>query len=201
MAGSSFGTTTTVAPAASGTASVTTAPSTWKNGARASTVSRGPTRVTARIWRTAVTRLAWLSSTPLGRPVVPAEYGTRATAAGSAAAGPSDVDSSVDSGVAPGAAPSTTTCRTPGSPRAASTSRGVVTTTVAPASASCAAASRSVHFGFSAVTAAPARIAASAQAAQGGVFGDQRATVSPGRTPPGPASQPLIRATRRRSSA
>jgi aminoglycoside phosphotransferase len=45
----------------------------WGNGATASTVSRSPTRSPLATWRTEVTRLAWVSSTPLGSPVVPLE--------------------------------------------------------------------------------------------------------------------------------
>ena len=70
--GSKRGTVTTVAPAHRGTARVTRNPMMWENGATASTVSRSLTRPLAT-WRTEVTRLAWVSSTPLGSPVVPLE--------------------------------------------------------------------------------------------------------------------------------
>jgi hypothetical protein len=45
----------------------------WENGATASRVSRSPIRSPAETWRTEVTRLAWVSRTPLGSPVVPLE--------------------------------------------------------------------------------------------------------------------------------
>jgi hypothetical protein len=64
---------TTVAPQASGSASVAVNPMTWKNGATAGTVSRAVTRSPRLIFRTVVTRLAWVSMTPLGSPVVPLE--------------------------------------------------------------------------------------------------------------------------------
>ena len=41
--------------------------------------------MTAWLWRALVTRLAWVSSTPLGRPVVPLEYGRAARSPGSTA--------------------------------------------------------------------------------------------------------------------
>ena len=46
---------------------------TWENGGTASRVSPSPTRSPAATWRTEVTRLAWVSRTPLGSPVVPLE--------------------------------------------------------------------------------------------------------------------------------
>jgi hypothetical protein len=65
---------TTVAPHTSGSASVAVNPMTWKNGATASTVSRAIRRSPRLICRTVVTtRLAWVSMTPLGSPVVPLE--------------------------------------------------------------------------------------------------------------------------------
>jgi hypothetical protein len=64
---------TTVAPAHSGTARVTWNPMMWEKGATAATVSRSVTRSPRVTWRTEVTRLAWVSSTPLGSPVVPLE--------------------------------------------------------------------------------------------------------------------------------
>jgi hypothetical protein len=48
-------------------------PMAWKNGATATTTSSSRNPIAARDWRTLVTRLAWVSSTPLGRPVVPLE--------------------------------------------------------------------------------------------------------------------------------
>ena len=64
---------TTVAPEHSGTARVTRNPMMWEKGGTASRVSRSPTRSPLPTWRTEVTRLAWVSSTPLGSPVVPLE--------------------------------------------------------------------------------------------------------------------------------
>ena len=45
----------------------------WKNGSAASVRSRGRTGSIASTWATFATRLAWLSLTPLGSPVVPEE--------------------------------------------------------------------------------------------------------------------------------
>ena len=45
----------------------------WKNGSTASVRSPGRTGWIARIWATFATRLAWLSITPLGSPLVPDE--------------------------------------------------------------------------------------------------------------------------------
>ena len=73
-----------------------TKPMTCAKGAIATMVSRGPSFSVARACPTAATRLAWVSMTPLGRPVVPLEYGSSATVrAGSSAtagAGPSALD-------------------------------------------------------------------------------------------------------------
>jgi hypothetical protein len=48
-------------------------PMAWKNGATPTTTSSVVTPITAWAWRAWATRLAWVSSTPLGSPVVPLE--------------------------------------------------------------------------------------------------------------------------------
>ena len=97
---------TTVAPAASGAASVTTKPITWQNGGSASTTSRS-VRPSARwICSIAALTLRCVSITPLGRPVVPLENGSSASASGAGGGGASPVGSASRSGPitsAPGA--------------------------------------------------------------------------------------------------
>ena len=67
------GNVTTVAPEVSALVSVMTKPMTWAKGATAATVSRGPSFSPARACAMATTTFAWVSMTPLGRPVVPLE--------------------------------------------------------------------------------------------------------------------------------
>jgi hypothetical protein len=45
----------------------------WKNGATPMTTSSAVNPIAPWVWRALATRLAWVSSTPLGRPVVPLE--------------------------------------------------------------------------------------------------------------------------------
>src|ERR671936_194558 len=61
----------------------------WKNGRTPTTVSSWVTGCWAVDCRMLATRLRWLSITPLGRPVVPLEYGsaTRSSGSGLAAGG------------------------------------------------------------------------------------------------------------------
>jgi hypothetical protein len=47
----------------------------WKNGRTAMIRSSSCRSISARVCATLATRLRWLSMTPLGRPVVPLEYG------------------------------------------------------------------------------------------------------------------------------
>ena len=55
-------------------------PTAWKNGGTASTRSSGVIGIAARICMTFVRHARWVSITPLGSPVVPLEYGSRASA-------------------------------------------------------------------------------------------------------------------------
>ena len=70
---SNRGMVTTVAPARRLQGRIRLRPMAWKNGATATTTSSAVNPSTAWVWRALATRLAWVSSTPLGRPVVPLE--------------------------------------------------------------------------------------------------------------------------------
>ncbi len=114
-------------------------------------------------------RLAWVSGTPLDRPVVPPVYSRAARSVPSTidpgAAASTWAKSSTATGAAePGPAPGTTTNRTSGAPaRAADTfgrNSAVVTTPTAPESTSALRSSSSLTRKISGVTTAPARQAA-----------------------------------------
>ena len=147
--------------------------------------------------------------TPLARPVVPLEYGSSASAAGST--GPRGT-------VAPWAirspkprvprsalrvtitglrlsAPRAATCSA--AARAVGRTAGSASRNLAPESASWAATSPGVHIGFSPVTTPPAAIAPKHATSHSGEFGARMANVSPGRSPF--AASPA--ATRRTPSA
>src|SRR2546426_97257 len=79
----------------------------WKNGRTAIMRSCSATWCTQAVWGRLATRLRCVSTTPLGNPVVPLEYGSTARSrAGSTGARGADapVSSRVANGVAPGAA-------------------------------------------------------------------------------------------------
>src|SRR6266581_1712590 len=82
----------------------------WKNGRTAMMRSCSATWCTEAVWSRLATRLRCVSTTPLGNPVVPLEYGSTARSrAGSTGARGADapVSSKVAHGVAPGALPRT----------------------------------------------------------------------------------------------
>ena len=64
---------TTVAPARRLLGRIRFWPMAWKNGATPTTTSASVRPSTGWTWRAWATTLAWVSSTPLGRPVVPLE--------------------------------------------------------------------------------------------------------------------------------
>jgi hypothetical protein len=64
---------TTVAPTRRLQGRIRFWPMAWKNGATPTTTSSAVNPIAACDWRALATRLAWVSSTPLGRPVVPLE--------------------------------------------------------------------------------------------------------------------------------
>src|SRR5436309_2534121 len=82
----------------------------WKNGRTAMMRSCSATWCTEAVWSRLATRLRCVSTTPLGNPVVPLEYGStarsRAGSTGARGAGAA-VSSRVANGVAPGALPRT----------------------------------------------------------------------------------------------
>ena len=141
-----------------------------------------------------------MSSTPLGSPVVPLEYGSSATASSvtdaTRAAAPRS--SSAPMAVAvPEASPSTITSRTHAgaAANARSASPGTVTSTPAPASRTWQASSRSVASGLTPVARPPAAIAPSATSAHSGWFGAHSASVSFASNPPAakPRATPAMR--------
>ena len=73
------GVVTTVAPHVNGTSSSAVSPRMWNHGATARVTSWSSTARARAIWRLTVTSWRWVSMTPLGSPVVPLEYGSRAT--------------------------------------------------------------------------------------------------------------------------
>ena len=136
----------------------------------------------------------WLSITPLARPVVPLEYGSSASAAGSM--GPAGgfapcVSRSPKPRVPRSSSRVTITGQRLSAPRAASAAaaRAVgrnavsVSRNLAPESPSWAATSPGVHIGFSPVTTPPAAIAPKHATSHSGEFGARIANVSPGRSP------------------
>ncbi len=81
----------------------------WKKGSTPITMLSSVQKFASRTWHRFATRLRWVSITPLGRPVVPEEYGSTATSSGSISGEGASAGSPSRSvnGAAPSASPST----------------------------------------------------------------------------------------------
>ncbi|BAT04524.1 Os08g0245301 [Oryza sativa Japonica Group] len=162
---------------------------------------------------TLVLRLRCVSITPLGRPVVPDEYGSATTSSGSNTfssssspasgdASSSDMRSSQKWRQPSRRSSMRTTVRAPweweGSLSAAMDS---VMTTVAPAAASWLSISCGVDIGFAVVTAAPTRDAAKKDSTNSGEFRSRLITTPPRRSPSGARRSAAARRRDRRSTS
>ena len=141
-------------------------PKAWWNGGTASTFSPASRGATVLVWSTLAIMFRCVSSTPLGKPVLPLECRTVTTSAAGSTAAPGDASaasSSEENGVVPAASPNTMTFSTfvrVVSSSALATSDGVVTRKRASASFRCVVRSSAVSSGLSTITAPPARTAA-----------------------------------------
>ena len=128
-------------------------------------------------WHKLATRLWWVSITPLGRPVVPLEYGktTRSFFGSMATTGAgSSVDNNSEKELAPSASPKTNTSSTeelPAASRALSRKGGTVTRNLALESLSCLASSAAVYSGLTVVLIPPTEATALNTSAYSGILG------------------------------
>ena len=166
---------TTVAPASSPRWSTHCRPMLWKNGASPSSRLALAAGNGICIWTRLATSARWVSSTSLGRPVVPLEGSSTATSRGSgrsAGGSPRPPASSSPSS-------STSTPASRRRARAVSASGPTVTTSRGRARRSWSASSRAVYSGLAQVTMPPARSAACSASGNSGRFGRCSASTSP----------------------
>ena len=148
----------------------------WKYGRTARRTSSSSHRNTPSTWTMLAVRLRWVSITPLGKPVVPLEYGSAARSSG-------PIGSAGTGAPRRSAEPTTSTRALPAAVDTDGSSSADVMTNRAPASPSWRPISAVVSAGFTGVTTPPCSSVAWKTTANSGTFGSTTPTTSPGRCP------------------